>query len=77
MSRQSSNAVILAIALILGGGAALAQNKYDPGASDTEIVIGQTNPYSGPLSSYSTQGRVQAAYYAMINERGGVHGRKI
>src|ERR1700722_5958169 len=77
MSMQSSNAAIVAIALVLGGGAALAQNKYDPGASDTEIVIGQTNPYSGPLSSYSTQGRVQTAYYTMINEQGGVNGRKI
>jgi branched-chain amino acid transport system substrate-binding protein len=77
MSMQSSNAAIVAIALVLGAGAALAQNKYDPGASDTEIVIGQTNPYSGPLSSYSTQGRVQTAYYTMINEQGGVNGRKI
>ena len=77
MSMQSSNAAIVAMALVLGAGAALAQSKYDPGASDTEIVIGQTNPYSGPLSSYSTQGRVQTAYYAMINEQGGVNGRKI
>jgi branched-chain amino acid transport system substrate-binding protein len=77
MSMQSSNAAILAVALVLGAGAAIAQNKYDSGASDTEIVIGQTNPYSGPLSSYSTQGRVQAAYYTMINEQGGVNGRKI
>ena len=77
MSMQSSNAAIVAIALVLSAGAALAQNKYDPGASDTEIVIGQTNPYSGPLSSYSTQGRVQTAYYTMINEQGGVNGRKI
>jgi ABC-type branched-subunit amino acid transport system substrate-binding protein len=54
-----------------------AQTNYDPGVTDTEIVIGQTNPYTGPLSSYSTQGRVQAAYYKMINEQGGVNGRKI
>jgi ABC-type branched-subunit amino acid transport system substrate-binding protein len=56
---------------------AQAQKKYDPGASDAEVVIGQTNPYSGSLSSYATQGRVQAAYYGMINEQGGVNGRKI
>jgi branched-chain amino acid transport system substrate-binding protein len=62
---------------LLTAGSASAQKKYDPGASDGEILIGQTNPYSGPLSSYSTQGRVQAAYYAMINEQGGVNGRKI
>jgi branched-chain amino acid transport system substrate-binding protein len=54
-----------------------AQTNYDPGVTDTEIVIGQTNPYTGPLSSYSTQGRVQAAYYKMINEQGGVNRRKI
>lgn len=58
-------------------GSAHAQKAYDAGASDTEIIIGQTNPYSGALSSYSTQGRVQAAYYTMINEQGGVNGRKI
>jgi branched-chain amino acid transport system substrate-binding protein len=62
---------------LLAAGTAQAQKKYDPGATDTEILIGQTNPYSGPLSSYSTQGRVQAAFYSMINEQGGVNGRNI
>jgi len=62
---------------VLAAGSAQAQKKYDPGVTDTEILIGQTNPYSGPLSSYSTQGRVQAAFYTMINEQGGVKGRKI
>lgn len=62
---------------LLATAPAWAQKKYDPGASDTEIKIGQFNPYSGPLSSYSTQGRVQAAYYRMINEEGGINGRKI
>jgi branched-chain amino acid transport system substrate-binding protein len=71
-----ASAAALATAL-LGAGTAQAQKKYDPGATDTEILIGQTNPYSGPLSSYSTQGRVQAAFYGMINEQGGVDGRKI
>src|SRR5882757_9036580 len=66
----------LAVALSLAG-PAQAQKKYDPGATDAEILIGQTNPYSGPLSAYSTQGRAQTAYYAMINEQGGVNGRKI
>src|ERR1051325_2741568 len=56
---------------------ALAQKKYDPGASDTEIRIGQTMPYSGPASAYGTIGRVQAAYFKMINEQGGINGRKI
>src|SRR6187397_1889014 len=56
---------------------ALAQKKYDPGASDTEIKIGNIMPYSGPASAYGTVGRAQAAYFRMINEQGGVNGRKI
>jgi branched-chain amino acid transport system substrate-binding protein len=56
---------------------ALAQKKYDPGASDTEIKIGNTIPYSGPASAYGTIGKVEAAYFKMINEQGGVNGRKI
>jgi branched-chain amino acid transport system substrate-binding protein len=66
-------------ALILGlttgmlfSAAAPAEDK-----SHSEILIGQTNPYSGPLSAYGTQGRAQAAYYKMINDQGGVNGRKI
>ncbi len=54
-----------------------AQKKYDTGASDTEIKIGQTIPLSGPASAYGAIGRVQAAYIRMINEQGGVNGRKI
>ena len=70
--------MIVTASVMLGLAATPAHaQKYDPGASDTEILIGQTNPYSGALSSYSTQGRVQAAYYTMINEQGGVNGRKI
>ena len=57
--------------------AALAQKKYDQGASDTEIVIGNTNPYSGPASAYGIVGKVEDAYFKMINEQGGVNGRKI
>ena len=55
----------------------LAQKKYDTGASDTEIKIGQTIPLSGPASAYGSIGKVQAAYIGMINEQGGVNGRKI
>ena len=54
-----------------------AQKKYDVGASDTEIKIGQTNPYSGPASVYSSQGKVMAAYFKMLNEKGGINGRKV
>src|SRR6201986_816400 len=56
---------------------ALAQKKYDTGASDTEIKIGQTIPLSGPASAYGGIGGVQAAYVKMINEQGGIGGRKI
>src|SRR6476660_9873053 len=56
---------------------AAAQKQYGPGVTDTEIKIGQTMPYSGPASAYGTQGRIEDAYYAMINSKGGVNGRKI
>jgi branched-chain amino acid transport system substrate-binding protein len=54
-----------------------AAGQYGPGVTDTEIKIGNTNPYSGPASSYGINGKVHAAYFAMINERGGINGRKI
>ena len=57
--------------------AASAQKKYDPGASDTEIKIGNIMPYSGPASAYGAIGKAQAAYFKKINEEGGVNGRKI
>jgi ABC-type branched-subunit amino acid transport system substrate-binding protein len=56
---------------------AVAQKKYGPGVTDTEIRIGQTAPYSGPLSSLSTFARIEAAYLRKINESGGINGRKI
>jgi branched-chain amino acid transport system substrate-binding protein len=56
---------------------ALAQKKYDPGASDSEIRIGNTNPYSGPASAYGTIGKSIAAYFKMVNDQGGINGRKI
>jgi branched-chain amino acid transport system substrate-binding protein len=56
---------------------AAAQKKYDPGASDTEIKVGNIMPYSGPLSAYALIGRTQAAFFRMINEQGGINGRKI
>jgi branched-chain amino acid transport system substrate-binding protein len=54
-----------------------AEPHYGPGASDTEITIGQTMPYSGPASSYSAIGKAELAYFAMLNAHGGVNGRKI
>jgi branched-chain amino acid transport system substrate-binding protein len=59
------------------GISAYSAGKYDPGASDTEIKIGNTNPYSGSASAYGTIGRSIAAYFRKINEEGGVNGRKI
>ena len=56
---------------------ALAQKKYGPGVSDTEIKLGQTMPYSGPASAYGTIGKLHLAYFKMINEQGGINGRKI
>jgi ABC-type branched-subunit amino acid transport system substrate-binding protein len=66
-----------ALALALSASSAYAQKKYDTGATDTEIKIGQTNPFSGPASAYATIGKTQAAYMKMINDQGGVNGRKI
>jgi len=57
--------------------AVFAQKKYDTGASDTEIKIGNFGPYSGPVAAYGTIGRTYAAYFKKINEEGGVNGRKI
>jgi branched-chain amino acid transport system substrate-binding protein len=62
---------------LLGAPDALAQKKYGPGASDAEIKIGQTMPYSGPASAYGIIGRTEVAYLRMINEQGGINGRKI
>src|SRR6059036_1917147 len=63
--------------LALGSGAAMAQKKNDTGSTDTEIKIGNIAPYSGPASSYATIAKTEAAYFKMINEQGGINGRKI
>ncbi len=70
----------LGLALILLGFAApgaIAEKIYAPGVTDTEIKLGQTMPYSGPASPYSAVGKAESAYFNMINEQGGVNGRKI
>ena len=56
---------------------AVAQKKYDTGVSDTEIKIGNIMPYSGPASAYGIIGKTMSAYFRMINDTGGVNGRKI
>jgi branched-chain amino acid transport system substrate-binding protein len=67
----------VAIALALASAPALAQKKYDPGASDSEIKIGNTNPYSGPASAYGVIGKTISAYFKMVNENGGINKRKV
>ncbi|WP_246670288.1 ABC transporter substrate-binding protein [Bradyrhizobium stylosanthis] len=57
--------------------AASAQKQYDPGATDTEIKIGNIMPYSGPASAYSLIGKTEAAYFRKVNDEGGINGRKI
>lgn len=66
-----------ALAAVLATPLLAAEKKYDTGASDTEIKLGQTMPYSGPASGYSTVGKAEAAYWKMVNSKGGINGRKI
>jgi ABC-type branched-subunit amino acid transport system substrate-binding protein len=68
---------ISAAALLLSAGSALAQKKYDTGATDTEIKIGNIEAYSGPASAYGIIGKTEEAYFKMVNDNGGIKGRKI
>src|SRR5665811_1221833 len=65
------------IAFAAMSGSALAQKKYDTGATDTEIKIGNIMPYSGPASAYGVIGKTEEAYFRKINAEGGINGRKI
>jgi branched-chain amino acid transport system substrate-binding protein len=67
----------LVFCLALAAGTAQAEKKYDPGVSDSEIKLGQSMPYSGPASAYGALGLAELAYFKMLNEQGGVNGRKI
>src|SRR5258705_12604969 len=69
-----STAVVACVAM---SGSALAQKKYDTGATDTEIKIGNIMPYSGPASAYGVIGKTEEAYFKKINSEGGINGRKI
>ena len=64
-------------AMLSASRSAFAQKKYDDGATDTEIKIGHTNPYSGPASAYGVIGKAHQAYWKSVNEAGGINGRKI
>ena len=76
-SRRAFVAGVSAAAILPSTRVAFAQKKYDDGASDTEIKIGHTNPYSGPASSYGVIGKLHQAYWKAVNDRGGINGRKV
>ncbi len=76
-NRRSVVGGLAAAAVLSGTRVAYAQKKYDDGATDKEIKIGNTNPYSGPASSYGIIGKLQDAYWKSVNERGGINGRMI
>jgi branched-chain amino acid transport system substrate-binding protein len=70
--------VIIAVAVVSATSAAgAADKKYGPGVTDTQIKLGQTSPYSGPASAYSVIAKAQLAYFKMINDQGGINGRKV
>jgi branched-chain amino acid transport system substrate-binding protein len=78
VSTHAKHRCLIALAVLFTASiAAAADKQYGPGVSDTEIKLGQTVAYSGPASAIGTIGRTAAAYYRMINDRGGVNGRKI
>jgi branched-chain amino acid transport system substrate-binding protein len=77
MLRNRLSAIFAGFIALALTGLAYAQNKYDTGATDKEIKIGQTMPYSGPASAYGTIGKTEQAFMKMINEQGGINGRKI
>jgi branched-chain amino acid transport system substrate-binding protein len=64
-------------AILSASRAALGEKKYDDGASDSEIKIGHTNPYSGPASAYGVEGQLYQAFFKALNEAGGINGRKV
>jgi len=70
--------LVLSVAVVAASAPfAVAQKKYDPGVSDTEIKIGNIMPYSGPASAYGIIGKTMSAYFRMINDNGGINGRKV
>src|SRR4029453_4661326 len=75
--QMSKRVLIASVALLVLAVPAAAQKRYDPGARDTENRVGNIMPYSGAASAYGTIGKAQAAYFRMINEQGGINGRKI
>src|SRR3954453_24231604 len=77
VSKHVTSAALAGLLAVAVASSATAQKKYDPGATDTEIKIGNIMPYSGPASAYATIGKTEAAYFNKINSEGGINGRKI
>src|ERR1700755_1228926 len=75
LTRRKAAGAIAVVAL--APTSVLAQAKYGPGTSATEIKVGQTIAYSGPASAYGQLGKVEAAYFKWLNTKGGINGRKI
>ena len=75
--RRTFIAGVSSAAIVSASSVAFGQKKYDDGASDTEIRIGHTNPYSGPASAYGVIGKTIQAYWKTVNEAGGINGRKV
>ncbi|BBB98071.1 branched-chain amino acid transport system substrate-binding protein [Bradyrhizobium elkanii] len=71
------SAALAGLLTIAVASAANAQKKYDPGATDTDIKVGNIMPYSGPASAYATIGKTEAAYFNKLNSEGGINGRKV
>ena len=76
-NRRTFLAGVSSAAVVSASGTAFAQKKYSEGASDTEIKIGNTNPYSGPASAYGVIGKTIDAYWKSVNAAGGINGRKV
>jgi branched-chain amino acid transport system substrate-binding protein len=73
---KAKDVLLAAVAVAISTCASRAEKLYDPGASDTSIKIGNTMPYSGPNSAFEVVGRTQVASFRMINDQGGINGRK-
>ena len=77
MKLRHISLALAGLAVAVAQTSAMAQKKYDPGASDSEIKIGNVNPYSGPASAYGTIGKAIGAYFDKVNDEGGINGRKV
>ena len=77
MGTKAALSLVAFLAFAVTASPAAAQTKYDPGATDKEIKVGNIVPYTGKFAQYGVNGRAEAAYFRMINDRGGINGRRI